>query len=506
MGRSAANPSIGLYVGAALIRYDRSDTDDMRVSFVCYILLAVGLSGPGLLPAQQLDGCEVDYRELQTPIEVSEEGIHPGTMLYLSEGYLSKLAQGTYEEVNSELRYYLFVRPASNKEIRKDKIKGNPKERIGRDQNVYIDLPIPSSTHFFETTPAFAGHFEPNWHRQEMLLPIGVAPLDITTYANAPMTVLARQADYLLLEVEGKQVTFYRGFPPLGEVFDTEAVRQQLKDRAAQAQQWIGRALLIRQPHEVVPPPDGQSGSWAWAENLSRPQMVQSVISVSRQGVEWAMADQRVTLALNGSSQVRVFEADCVAQRKEAYLDSLRKVFSRQEVQMEMFAAVPANDWADNEDLRRHLAGRFGPIRWPDSTPTYRYLLQPARSNEPHVYPQVQANGDCWLVSHYLSEEGLFHTQLRVFVGIDSLETQRVSTIDRRNQRSYRGPQIIEEVVFDQPQNRAIMEAIAQASERPVRIKFIAGGDFYQAARLPALYRSAIRDAWMWAQTLKNSQ
>lgn len=458
------------------------------------------------LYGQSVQDCRIDASALHAALSVNPKDIQPGTQLYLSQAYLDRLDHGHYTQTPSELRCYLYVRPASNKELRKGKIKGNSRERIGRDDNVYVDVPVAGNQHFFEATEAFTGQYQLEWRRQDLLLPLGLRPLDVQRFAGYPLKVLARQNDFFLLEAAGRQIVFYRGYPPLNEVFDTEAVRQQLVARRRDASTWLGRPLLMLRPHQTTQPPMGQADAWVWAKNLDRPLTVQEVLTVDRQGVTFGMSDQRVTLRLSDTSQWQLYDATCVDARKTAYLDSLRRVFSRQEVQLEAFAALPATRWADNADLRRHLAGRFGPVRWPDSAPTYYYLLQPEQSTQPHLYPQVHANGNAWLVSHYLSEAGLYHTRLRIFVGRDSLETERVSTIDQRSRRSYRGSQVIEEIAFDQPGNAPLVRAIAQAGERPVRVKFIAGGDFFQEARLPALYRSAIRDAWMWAQTLRSSQ
>lgn len=477
----------------------------MNRAFWCKILL-VFLSYWQWGVGQNVADCELSYARLQATVEVDEAQIRPGKQVQLSDIYLQKLSDGTYAQVQGELRHYEYVRPATKKEIRKGKVNGSTKEKVGRDGNIYVDVPLAPDVHFFEATPAFNGDYAATWKRQEMILPVGVVPIDIGPFATEPIKVLAREPDYVLLESAGRQVIFYRGFPALDEVFDTPEVQGQLAEKRHEAERWLGRKVLIRRPHELVSPPYGQSGAWVWAENQEQPQKIQSVIAVDRNMVTFGMVDQRRTLRLSDTSQLRLFDADCVARHQEDYLDSLRRVFSRQEVQLEMFAKVSASQWAENLDLKRHLAGRFGPTSWPDSTATYRYLLQPAHSSQPHVYPQVDQKGHCWLVSHYLSEEGLYHTRLRVFVGNDSMDTQRVSPVDRRNQRSYRGQHIIEEVAFDHPKDEAIMAAIAQAGEKPVRIKFIAGGDFYREVRLPALYRSAIRDAWMWAQTLRNTQ
>jgi hypothetical protein len=476
----------------------------MSRAFWCKILL-IFLSGGQWVMGQQVADCELSYARLRASIEVDETQIRPGKQVQLSDLYLQRLSEGTYAQVQGELRYYEYVRPATKKEIRKGKVKGSAKEKMGRNGNIYVDVPLASDIHFFETTPAFNGDYTATWKRQEMILPVGVVPTDVGPLATQPIKVLAREPDYVLLESAGRQVVFYRGFPPLGEVFDTPEVQAQLVEKRREAERWLGRNVLIRQPHELVVPPYGQAGAWVWAENQEQPQEIQSVIAVDRDVVVLGMVDQRHTLRLSDTSQLRLFDADCVASRQEDYLDSLRRVFSRQEVQLEMFTQVSVNQWAENLDLKRHLAGRFGPQNWPDSNTTYRYLLQPERSSQPHIYPRVDQKGRCWLVSYYLSEKGLYHTRLRVFVGNDSMDTQRVSPVDRRNQRSYRGQQIIEEVVFDHPKDEAIIAAIAQAGDQPVRIRFIAGGDFYREVRLPALYRSAIRDAWMWAQTLRNT-
>jgi hypothetical protein len=463
------------------------------------------MSWCGLI-GQQVTTCEYDYQRLKATVEVDGTTIQPGVEVRLCQTYLDKLNDRTYAQVSSDVRYYQYVRPASRKELRKGKVKGSAKEQIGRDENIYIDIPLAADAHFFEATRAFEGQYEPTWKRQEMILPVGVEPIDIRIYAAEPLKVLARETDYVLLSVADRQVVFYRGFPPLAQVFDPPNARRQLAEKYREAEQWLGRKVLIRQPEELVSPPLGQSGAWVWAENLSQPQEIQSVIDVTRDEVVFGMVDQRRTLRLSQDNQVRLFDANCVDARKQAYLDSLRKVFSKQEVQLEAFADLSTSQWSDNADLKGHLAGRFGPQQWPDTNATYRYLLQPARSSQPHVYPRVDQHGKCWLVSHYLSEEGLYHTRLRIFVGNDSMDTHRVSPVDGRNQRSYRGQQIIEEVVFDHPQDQSIMAAIARSGEKPVRIKFIAGGDFYREVRLPALYRSAIRDAWMWAQTLQASR
>lgn len=474
----------------------------MRGIIFIEILLACVAWSSGVV-AQPLAECRQDYVPLLQHQVPDISLIQPGATLYLRETYLRQAQTGTYQEFPAELRYYLKVRPATKQEIRKGRIKGNPDYRLGQDGHVYIDVPVDAGYHFFEASDSFEGSYHIEWRRQQMVLPIGIKPIDIQPYTGDTFRVLARETDYLLLKVADRRIAFYRGFPPMDDVFDTEDSWKHLQYRRKAAESWLGHEMFIWSGDEAELPPHSYPTDWIWSKRHATPRILQSVSGIGPGQITFDVAGQISPLTLTRTSEIELYDAGCVEQYKHAYLDSLRQKFSRQEVELEAFASYPVERWANNADLRRHLSGRFIPIDWSGDSLTYRHLLHPAHSGQPYVYAQVDHEGKCRLISHFVSDDGLYHTRLRVFVGDDSLDTERVPTIDQKSQRRYRGQQVIEEVTFLQAPE--IIQAIALAGNQPVRIRFIAGGDYYQEIRLPAIHRSLIRDTWMWAQILASS-
>jgi len=474
----------------------------MRKPQLFTTLLALTFVASSPLAAQNLNGCRVDMSELSRTVSVDEREMQPGTSLQLAESYMQKLDARAYGEFPSDVRYFIYVRPASRKEIRKNKVSGNSHEVVSTDGNIYLDIPVPPGLHFFELSEVFEGDYRPEWQKQTLVLPLGVVPTDVGTLQGKPIHILSREADYLLLESEGKKIVFYRGFPPLGDVFETPATLASLELKRQKAEALIGRRMVMLKEAPISDINLERPDTWAWTGSQKNLTWMTEVVSVGRKSVQVNLSTAPLPIEIDTEAPYIWYDSECVSTKQIAYLDSVREDAAKQEMQMAALTMVEDSYWAENKNLDSQLQARFIPAYHTDKQQVYQQGLIPPQPEKPYLFAQVDDQGKSWLVSHYASDQGLFHTQIRVFIGRDSLQTNRISTADQRNRRQYRGSTVIEEVAFTHEADQKILEAIAKAGDEPVYVKFIAGGDFAEKIRLSEGYRSAIRDTWLWGKML----
>lgn len=474
------------------------------------VLPLVMLSALSVFPvailAQDVSSCQVELGLLTKELAPTLDDFQAGATVYLNDDYLASLPKDIYAGPLGEIRCFEYVRPASRKELRKGRIVGSRQEIIGPDKNVYGPRLVSSYAHFFKIDGPFAGSFDGEWKRQELVLPLGLVPTTVAHLAGLPLTVLDRNNDWLLLDERGTLYVFYFGGPELDEVFDSQALREQLSARQSAAEQLLDLELLVVHPDDTLTGQMLRENAWIWADEFQEGETVAEILSIDRSGTSLIFENQPLPIVLNEAYADVFFDQPCVDQIREDYLDSLLLIIAKQEYQLEQFAQANPSEWLNNENLKAHLSGRFGPQVLSQIAPVYHHLGFPSYDPRSCIYPEVGANGALVLVSRFVSDSGLYHTDIQVSIGNKTLNSSRVPPYDSRSSRSYLGTQIMEEVRFGRAEDQAIMEALAKSGEQTIKVKFITGGSYQKEITLPQVYRSLIRDAWLYSQLLKSGQ
>lgn len=470
---------------------------------IALILSITWTLGPLACLGQDISACLVDLTSLWGELIPETGNIQPGQEVYLNQRYLMRLEQGYYQAPSGEIRCYEYVRPASRKELRKGRIQGSREEVIASDGNIYAPRLISSEVHFFTPSDLFDGQYQGEWDEKVLQLPLGLKPAQVGRLIGLPFRVVKRTSEWLLLDERGTPYVFYLGGPSLKEVFDTQNLQQQLESRQKEARSWIGRSLMVVTPEDTLPDRLGRKNAWLWADDYAVAPSIEQVVKVDREGTTLRMKNRPFPIRIDSNQQWLLYDAGCVHQAREAYLDSLLLVIAKQEFQLEQFVALDPQVWLTNQDLKRHLSGRFGPRRWDEAPRVYQHLGFPQYEATSCLYAEVSPAGELTLVSRFVSDSGLYHTDLMVQIGEDTLRSSRVPTYDPLSTRQYREGQIIEEVRFTSPTDQDIIAAVAQAGNAPVRITCITAGSFRAEVELPQVYRSIIRDAWLYAQLLQ---
>ncbi|MEM9986961.1 MAG: hypothetical protein AAF804_17855, partial [Bacteroidota bacterium] len=396
------------------------------------------------------------------------------------------------------------VRPASREEIKRGKVTGTKQEMVGSDDNIYAAVKVPGEVHFFRTERPFPGQYLPEWKRKELHLPLGLIPTEAERLRGLELTVKARTEEYLLLDERGSTYVFYFGGPDLAEVFNDAGIADEFYQRELIAEELSREPWMVVDPADNLPDLMGRSNHWVWADEYQQGSAVIGT-QVRREGTWFDLEGRPFPLKLNSEADYILYDAGCVQRQRESYLDSLAQIIAQQEYQLETFAQAPSAQWIDNQDLQRHLGGRFGVTHWPSESPLYRHLAFPRYDYQSCLYPELRANGEVELISRFVSDSGLFHSEIMVLIGGDTLRSSRVPTYDPKSDRRYVGDRVVEELRLVTSGDQEIVEAIAKSGEKALLVQYIAGGDYYQELALPQIYRSLIRDAWLYGQLLQRA-
>ncbi|MEL6697884.1 MAG: hypothetical protein AAFP89_16700 [Bacteroidota bacterium] len=476
------------------------------------ITLITGLIGlMGISHAQDLDSCKWNISHLHTPLSVEEEEeIAVGQTLYLSQAYLHHLENSKYQTIPTGIIHYVYVRPASRKERKTRKVEGSHREVVGIDGNIYVPkIPI-SQQHFFQVTAAFEGDYHPFWEDPDLIIPIGLTPVDIRPYANEVFHIQEKTDTYLVLAVEGKTLVFYIGFPPIPDVFDSEILRQALNEKQASADQLIGKEWLA---YLSFPPIYRSAIAETAPSSLFMTEGVQTYqifhTQAQKEGVTfWVDSQQKASLA---DSILTLYDKGCVQGFKNQYIDNVSSALESENIRLShiLKTSTQDEDWIQSPWVRRTLFKRF----WQRMDTTYgieykNVLIPEVEDEYVHLSARVTEDGKAWLKSHFYSAKGLIHTRVVLFEKgrRDSLESQRISTKDPRNTRTYTRKWVIEEINFDDAADQVLLERIARNPEKPFYVRFTAGGSFFRDAPLPLIFKEQIRDAWMLSKILKYEQ
>ncbi|RMG56644.1 MAG: hypothetical protein D6722_26155, partial [Bacteroidetes bacterium] len=475
-----------------------------QVLFMNYRSTLFGLllwvwGSPLILPAQSLEDCQWEPHFWEESIEAQIDEVREGDVFYLAQSYLDQVKRGHFDHLPSGLVQYVYLRPASKQELNRGEVAGHEREAVGPDGNVYVSRPALGRAHFFRAGPAFSGVMDLYWEDPNLVIPLGLEPVDALELAEQPITLVEKAADYLKVEASGETLFFFRGFPRFGLVFQTRQVQARLAARQQRANHLKGRRWLLLPEATLA----SRSGSAMPGDPSLLLQQGESVFVDSAR-----VAIDRMRLCIQGASPsprlvyahapVHLYSEDCVISREMERLSQALAAESGLNTELATLAQQMSPDSAlePSAALGAGLEARFQL----DEQGAFRYVFAPRRwpSYTPYVAAELKENGQLALHSHYAAPQGLYHTRLILYTPEgDSLFTTRVSTLDDRYVRTYLPEGIEEDIRFTEADDLKLIEAIARHSEAPLRLKFTAGGDFFREIELTPLMRAQIRDTYL---------
>ncbi|MEO0898180.1 MAG: hypothetical protein AAFY71_17345 [Bacteroidota bacterium] len=458
--------------------------------------------------AQYIEPCRKSFSKVNTATVLETKQVNAGNTLYLSSSYLSSLEKGEFEGVPSGLIYHQYVRPASKKEL-KGEFEGESEEVLADDGNIYIPFIGESSTHFFQKNKAFKGKYAPEWEDPNMVIPLGLTPLDMRGYVGKKFSVKKVEDDYILFDVEGKDIVFYLGFPTLDKVFDSQEVLDYLAEKQEEGKELLGEAWYVA-PSDPIKF-RSESELTAPSELFYTAPMMEftfdSLKTNKQQTVFYAEDD---SLILDPKSRYTLYHKGCILKQQIAYAEDLLQSYESENIRLNnLFKNEAEEVWAKDQWVKETLMKRFWKLPSRRFKSRYEYVLN---STQPtvgsFVYAQINLDGEYHLISHFASNQGLYHTRVLLFFGNskDSVQTTRISTRDRRNTREYVHENVIEEIQFDDIADRELVRLIAKNSHRKVRIRFKAGGSYYKDVKLSPYHKEHIRDVYMLSKVIERSE
>jgi hypothetical protein len=463
---------------------------------LCYAL--------SLLPqaqAQGLQSCKRDYSALRQPSYTQTEDIQAGSVLYLSPTYLEALDTGRFGSDSAGIMIYEYVRPASRQEIRSGKVEDHPREIVAEDGNIYFPRKVAPDVHFFWPLPSFRGDYMPHWEDPDLVLPPGLSPLDVSLYREAPLEVIQVSPFYLLLKSGGKQIVFYRGYPRMETVFLSEQARTALASKRSLAEALKGKRLLVDPKMNVSRSDDAQ-------REQSLPQdafeVLISGVRVTPLHVHLGYGPgEQDTLRAGKESAFELYDPACIQSLRKEMSHEARTQAEAQEEALQ--ALLKAGRPEGDSLLAALLFPRFQRVSQAQGPDLYEYLplSLPEDSLGAWIEARLDSEGACYLRSRLVSPKGLYHTRLILYAGADSLYSNRVPTLDPRNQRKTEEDRVVEEVGFSDPEDEKLISFIFSQLNKPLRVRLSAGGSYYQEFELSPWQKRQIRDAWLLSRFLR---
>ncbi|MEO0468859.1 MAG: hypothetical protein AAF206_04495 [Bacteroidota bacterium] len=199
----------------------------MEKRVILSILVAILLASP--LWSQDFSDCELDFYLAKQQIEPQRNDFQSGLTVRLSEQYLKAVEKNIYGQKISGMSYYAYVRPASNREIKSGLLPDQHRQIMSDDGNVYGLRATKGNEHFFRPGDLFRGDYRPEWHDPELILPMGLEPIEIADLTNQNLVILDKQPEFILLEADGQHIVFYPGYPEAEEAFDTRESLQAIQ-------------------------------------------------------------------------------------------------------------------------------------------------------------------------------------------------------------------------------------------------------------------------------------
>ncbi|MDX2245404.1 MAG: hypothetical protein SF052_01405 [Bacteroidia bacterium] len=477
-----------------------------------FLLSLLLMATAATAPAQEFPDCERDYSLLQESTQPSPNEIREGAEVYLSRTYLQAVEEGYFDRSPSGLQHWIYVRPASRKELKEPEIPEGVIEKIAKDGNVYTPSRTPSSVHFFQPNDNFEGDYTPDWKDPVMVLPLGLEPVNVLSLNNRLFTIQEKNKDYIRVAVSGKELVFYTGFPAHEDVFDTQRVLDQLSEK-----QNIAAAALLGKNFRVTHSPNlyyrTRPGGLNHSFDPSFEMIDFTVKDVITNRDEVLLAYQKTNevlyLVIDKDSDFKLFEMDCIslAQRERTVVNTLPAETVNFKLNELVKKENPADEILKNEGLTAGLYSRFklqeDGLRGEGS---YKYILHNLDEEDtaPCLWANLDEKGEVYLSSQYSSEKGLYHTRIELYIGTrEPIISSRIPTLDPRSMRYNKKGLIIEKIRFPLGGDQGIIQAIAQNYDQPIKVRFVAGGSYFQDVELSLVYKEEIRDVYLLSQLIK---
>lgn len=468
-----------------------------------YLLILCAYFSGTNLAAQGFGPCERDYTLLKRQVSLSADAFSPGATLYFSQDYLQSLQSGGFSGLRSNLIHYVYVRPATKKEIKTGRVAESIREHVGPDGMVYVAKSALPSNHFFTPSSAFSGDLSPQWEDPDLVLPMGLSPIRVDHLAGRALTVVELRAEYLVLKSAEEYLVFYRGFPALSEIFETPETLDQLAQKQQMAEALIGQTYWLapaQRSRAAAAPVLIPSTGW------QQIQITDAIAQRDRVVLQCAgLADQ--PFVISEQTRLRLLDAACVEEtRRNARSRLIAEAAPTDSLLADLLvrSQEPAF-WLEEEWVFDALQVRFMRHKPGGGASTYQYMLEPEgklRDTMSFVHAGLNELGQFWLESHFASDKGLYHTRITLYAS-DTLVSSRVPTLDARNRRRYSEHGVIERVRFDHRNDEQLVRFIALHADEEITVRFAAGGEFFDEAVIPPLYKNQIRDAWMFAQMIR---
>lgn len=461
--------------------------------------------------AQDIKACRIDYRPVQQALKPQSFQLAKGDLLSLSAQYLADVRSGRFSKKPSGMSHYVYLRPGSRKEI-KDEMVDHRFERLSPTGDIFGIQTTAPSDHFFRPDENFEGDYNPVWQDPVMIVPLGLNPIDITAYADQQFKVVEALFNYILLESDGDYLVFYPGYPETYEVFDNQEMQVMLRERQTWAESYVGKRLLIRNSPELRYrlSPHGKDLRLPVSRNELEIYVNSYYLDRQQLLFEYGM-DEPLYLVIDKHANFEMYDAQCLERREEAIFAKQREedLVAEQRFAQVMEADFPIMALMEDEWLQDRLIERF---QLSDAlyhkTLTYDYVGPGTQQMDlaPAIKVKVLENGDLIMRSIYVSEDGLYHTKVELRLDGQTLISERVSTLDTRSTRRNVQGQTLEIIDYIPGGDHGMLKTIAHNVGRPIVIRYVAGGSFWQEVSLGEAYKAAIRDAWLFSKLLKENK
>ncbi|MEZ4850426.1 MAG: hypothetical protein R3B93_17815 [Bacteroidia bacterium] len=473
-----------------------------------YTLVALIFSLFALITtAQDYQQCERDYSNLQQAVKTLPEEVVPGSEIFLSEAYLQSIEDGYFKGIPSGMKHWNYVRPASRKELRNENESSS--ELMGNDGNIYGLITTPSNVHFFRPTEVFEGEYLPQWKDPEMIIPLGLMPVNILQYHNRLFVVKEKRDEYIVLEVGGNTLVFYPGLPKTELVFDSEKVLNRIAEKQNIASTLLGGQFIVTNSANLHYRTRSVGLDHSLDASIDRLTIkVKDVVANRRETLLAYGEEETFYLVIDEESDFVLLEKGCVMdQQREVALRAQQEAPKAQENLNELLekefsqAELESKVW-----LMQVLQGRFQlKSNGKSGEGTYEYIFIDEKEDfVTCLKPQLDENGELGLLSCYTSEKGLYHTKIEVSIdGEEPIVSRRIPTLNEKSSRKRNDGQIVELIHFTDGDDMGIIKAIAQNADKPIMVSYVAGGSFFEEVELDIVYKEAIRDAYLYSIFLK---
>ncbi len=461
------------------------------------------------LVAQNPEACLRTYELLKSPTLTQLEELVPGTIVYLSVPYVEALRAGVFDREVSGIRHYEYLRPGTREELREGLgLQAAEVQVLAADGNVYKEVQAKPGQHFFKPKRGFHGDYQPEWRDPFLHVPAGMDPVDLRNADGQPLRVLEFQPGFLRLRAGSEEWVFFTGYPDLPFVIDTERVRARLSEKQRLANALLGQEYLIELNQTLRFLPGMAEKPQTFGPEIRHLELRVEEVFVDHQKVLLGYGEPRNYLVLDQDSDAKLYELPCLRESYQRALlaDPGRLEASNQQLNRVMLAQVPVAEWSQDLALVQALESRFrlqqddrASFRWYE----HLLLLRDDLYRQTFLTARLREDGQCHVQSQYSSKRGLYHTRIQVESGREPLESNRIATLDPRSSRQRIGEWTVEKVSFDDAMDRPLLIALAAQPEQPVRVRYVAGGSFYEEIELSPFYREIIRDVYLMSELIR---